>query len=103
VQAYLFGIIDKYILLSKDDPTISLYVDAAFAVHPRDSASHSGIYITLGKQTRALYAWSSKIKAVCSSIYESELWKLVEACGSLWKLVEGVQQTYPLARFHNEI
>ena len=93
VQAYLFGTFDKYILFGTDDPTVNLYVDAAFAVHPRDSTSHGAIYITLGNHTGPLYARSSKIKAVCTSICEAEL----------WKLVDGVQQTYPLAKFLNEI
>ena len=75
------------------DTTINLYVDASFATHPRDSLSHGGIYITLGEHTGPIYVRSSKIKAVCTSICEAEL----------WKLVEGVQHTYSLAKFMKEI
>ena len=50
--------------------------------------SHGGIYITLGNHTGPIYVRSSKIKAVCTSICEAEL----------WKVVDGVQKAYPIAK-----
>ena len=93
MQSYLYGTINQKAHYGTDDPTINLYADAAFAVHPSDSKSHGGIYVTLGKDTGPIYVRSSKIKAVCTSICEAEL----------WKLVEGVQRTYPLAKLLEEI
>jgi hypothetical protein len=93
VQGYLLYTKDYNVLYGTDDPTINLYVDAAFAVHPQDSTCHGGIYITLGDHSGPIYVRSSKIKLVCTSICEAEL----------YKIVDGVKQTYPLAKLLNEI
>ena len=93
LQAYLYRTKDYYILYGTTDPTVNLYVDAAFAVHPQDSTSHGGIYITLGNNTGPVYVRSSKIKAVCLSICEAEL----------WRLVDGVKIAYPIAKLLEEL
>lgn len=93
LQSYLLGTKNHYVVYGTEDPSLNLYVDAAFAVHPRDSRSHGGIYITLGNHTGPIYVRSSKVKAVCTSICEAEL----------WKLVEGVQQCYPVAKLLTEL
>ena len=93
LQAYLFRTKDFYLLFGTEDPSVNVYCDASFAVHPRDSKSHGGVYITLGKHTGPLYVRSGKIKAVCTSICEAEL----------IKLVDGVKKTYNVAKLLSEV
>ena len=93
LQAYIYATKTDFIIFGASDPTLNLYVDASFAVHPRDSLSHGGIYITLGTHSGPIYVRSSKIKAVCTSICEAEL----------WKVVNGVQKAYSIAKLLFEL
>ena len=93
LQAYLYRTVDHYVLFGTDDPTPNLYVDASFAPHSRDSKSHGGIYVTLGQHNGPIYIRSGKIKLVCMSICEAEL----------YKIVDGVQHIYSVAKFLEEV
>lgn len=65
--------------LDAHEPVVlNVYVDASYAEHV-DSRSHTGIFITLGKNSGPLLVKSKKQKMVTSSSTEAELLALTEA------------------------
>jgi hypothetical protein len=93
LHAYLNRTKAFNIVYGTKDPSIHVYCDASYANHPQDSKSHGGVYVTLGAHTGPIYVRSSKIKAVCTSICEAEL----------FQLVEGVRKTYNVAKLLHEL
>jgi len=76
VMKYIRGTKDITLTIEANDRP-KWWVDSSYAVHP-DMRSHSGIFMTLGKDTA--YTASSKQKLNTKSSTEAELWLLM----TLW-------------------
>jgi hypothetical protein len=92
VQAYLNKTPDDFIILGCSQIQLNVYVDAAYAVHP-DMKSHTGIFITLGKNGGPILVKSFKQRLVTTSSTEAEL----------LALVDGVKRALPLLKILGEI
>jgi hypothetical protein len=92
VQRYLHGTKDAFIILGCSNIQLNVYVDAAYAVHP-DSKSHTGIYVTLGKNGGPILVKSYKQRMVTTSSTEAEL----------LALVDGVKKSLPLLKILGDI
>jgi hypothetical protein len=75
-----------------DDPTVTMYADAGYAMHP-DASSHTGIFLTLGKNGGPILTKSKKQSLVTQSSTESEL----------LALSDGVKRAIPIAKLLVEL
>lgn len=92
VQQYLRKTPDDFIILGCSEIHLNVYVDASYAVHD-DMKSHSGIYITLGKNGGPILVKSFKQRLVTTSSTEAEL----------LALVDGVKKALPLLKILAEL
>jgi len=75
LQEYLYGTIDKKMILGAKTKEIMLYADASYATHA-DSKSHTGSILCFGGSF--IEAKSKKQKLVTTSSCEAELYALAE-------------------------
>ena len=70
-MGYIIGTIGLSLTLEVEGPIrVTAYVDASFATHSSDMKSHTGVFITLGKESfycpSSCYCTSSRTGAVSS-------------------------------------
>ena len=92
VLHYLHEKPDLIVNFGTNDPTVTMYADAGYGMHP-DASSHTGIFITLGDNGGPVLVKSKKQPLVTQSSTESEL----------LALADGVKKAIPIAKLMAEM
>ena len=73
IYEYLNETIDLVLTFSPSSMELHYWIDAAYAIHPKDMRGHTGILVTLGYNNGPIFLKSSKQKLHARSSSEAEL------------------------------